>query len=306
MPVDPGSPICENREIDSPTSRVALITGGGRGIGRELALALGAQGTTVVIADRGVDLSGRAPGEPVAEDVAGEVRAAGGMAHAAAVDVADARQVDELFAGIVADLGRLDIVVNMAGVMRRGALAEATPDDLHDTLAVHLAGAFNTSRAALAHWCRTRGSDRRVVNIGSDAGIEGEPDYVCYAAAKAAVAGLTVSCVRDMAAVGATCNLYVPQALTRMTESIPADELPDGDRWAAGEFSPANVMPALLYLLSEEGGWITGRAVAGFGFEVHLYSRQERVRSIHSAGPWNADLLAARMLAAFAPLVEST
>jgi NAD(P)-dependent dehydrogenase (short-subunit alcohol dehydrogenase family) len=138
-----------------------------------------------------------------------------------------------------------------------------------------------------------------MVNIGSDSGIYGEPDFVCYAAAKAAVAGLTASCDRDMTAAGATCNLYLPQALTRMTESIPPDELPDGDRWAAGEFSPANVMPALLYLLSERGGWINGRVIAGFGFEVHLYSQPERIRSIYSTGPWDAELLDMRARAAF-------
>ncbi len=259
----------------------------------------------MVIADRGVDLAGCDPGAPVAEDVAAEIRAHGGTAVAAAVDVTDAGQVDALVAGIVADLGRLDLVVNMAGLMRRGALAEATPEDLRDTLAVHVAGAFNTSRAALAHWRATPGVDRRVINVGSDAGAYGEPDYIAYATAKAAVAGLTLSCVRDMRDVGATCNLFVPQALTRMTASIPADELPDGDRWAAGEFSPANVLPALLYLLGEAGGWVTGRVIAGFGFEVHLYSAPARVRSLHSPGPWDAELLAARMRAAFEPLIES-
>jgi len=276
------------------TGAVALITGGGRGIGRELALALGDRGTTVVVADRGVDLAGREPGEPVAEQVAGEIGARGGSARAASVDVAAAAEVDALVDGVVAELGRLDIVVNMAGVMRRGALLEATANDLHDTLAVHVAGAFNTCRAALRHWSATPGAGRRVVNIGSDSGIYGEPDYVCYA-----VAGLTASCSRDMTAAGATCNLYLPQALTRMTESIPSGELPDGDRWAAGEFSPANVMPALLYLLSDDGGWINGRVIAGFGFEVHLYSQPERIRSLHSAGPWDAELLDLRMRAAF-------
>jgi NAD(P)-dependent dehydrogenase (short-subunit alcohol dehydrogenase family) len=286
------------------TGRVALVTGGGRGIGRELAIALGAEGVTVVVADRGVDLSGGGPGEAVAEAVAVEIRAAGGAARASAVDVADQRQVDDLVDGIVGELGRLDVVVNAAGVLRRGALSEASADDLRETLAVHLAGALNTSRAVLRHWRATRGSGRRVVNFGSDSGTYGDPDYVCYAVAKAAVAGLTMSCCRDLTAVGATCNLFVPQALTRMTASIPSDELPDADRWAAGEFDAANVLPALLYLISEDGGWINGRMIAGFGFEVHLYSRPERARSIYSAGPWGADVLAARLREAFATVPE--
>jgi NAD(P)-dependent dehydrogenase (short-subunit alcohol dehydrogenase family) len=293
----------KNRIVNQDsTARVALITGGGRGIGCELALTLAGRGTTVVVADRGVDLAGRGPDEAVADDVAEQIRAVGGSARASSIDVADENQVAELVDSIVADLGRLDIVVNAAGVMRRGALLEATLDDLSDTIAVHVAGAFNTSRAALRHWSRSPGSGRRLINIGSDASIYGEPDYVCYAAAKAAVAGLTASCCRDMSAAGATCNLYLPQALTRMTESIPPDELPDRDRWAAGEFSPANVMPALLYLLSDEGGWINGRVIAGFGFEVHLYSQQERARSIYSAGPWDSELFAARIRAAFEPI----
>ena len=222
---------------------VALVTGGGRGIGRELALALGERGATVVVADRGVDLDGRAPGEPVAERVCDQIRSAGGAARAAAVDVSDEGQVNDLVAGIVADYGRIDFVVNVAGVIRRGALVEATADDLSATIAVHLGGAFNTTRAALRHWQAARGSGRRVINIGSDAGIFGEPDYVCYAAAKAAVGGLTASSVRDMTAAGATCNLYLPQASTRMTESIPLEELPDRDRWAAASSARATSFP---------------------------------------------------------------
>ncbi len=286
-------------------SRVALITGGGRGIGRELAIALGALGTTVVVADRGVDLAGHPHGDQVAEHVVSEILEAGGAARAAAIDVSDEHQVDELVDAIVHDFGRLDMVVNVAGVMRRGSLLQATTADLVETMAVHVAGALNTSRAALRHWEAVPGSGRRMVNVGSDAGILGEPDYVCYAAAKAAVAGLTESSVRDMTAAGATCNLFIPQALTRMTESIPTDELPDGDRWASGEFSPANVMPALLYLLSEDGGWLNGCVIAGFGYEVHLYRRQHRVSSIYSATPWDSNILATRMRAAFEPLVET-
>lgn len=284
--------------------KVALVTGAGRGIGRELALALADRGAAVAVADRGVELDGSDASESVAEVVAAEIHAAGGSALASTADVGDRTQVDELMEAIIAKFGRLDVVVNTAGIMRKGSLADATPGDLQATLDVHVTGAFNVVQAALARWQGTVTHGRRVINIGSDSGFYGEPDYLCYATAKAALSGLTASCAPPMRAVGATCNLYVPQALTRMTASIPQDELPDPDRWAAGEFSAANVLPALLYLLSDEGGSVHGATIAGFGFEVHLYSQPARVRSIYSAGVWDDEVLARRMRETFEPLVR--
>jgi hypothetical protein len=105
---------------------------------------------------------------------------------------------------------------------------------------------------------------------------------------------LTLSCADTLRPLGATANVFIPQAATRMTASIPLDELPDAERWETGEFDPAHVPPALVYLASDEAAWISGRIVGGWGYEVHLYSLPKRERSIFSPGPWDLDSLFAR------------
>ena len=132
--------------------KVALVTGAGRGIGRELALALADRGAAVAVADRGVELDGSDASESVAEVVAAEIHAAGGSALASTADVGDRTQVDELMEAIIAKFGRLDVAVNTAGIMRKGSLADATSADLQATLDVHVTGAFNVVQAALARW----------------------------------------------------------------------------------------------------------------------------------------------------------
>ena len=126
--------------------KVALVTGAGRGIGRELALALADRGAAVAVADRGVELDGSDASESVAEVVAAEIHAAGGSALASTADVGDRTQVDELMEAIIAKFGRLDVVVNTAGIMRKGSLADATPGDLQATLDVHVTGRSMSSR----------------------------------------------------------------------------------------------------------------------------------------------------------------
>jgi NAD(P)-dependent dehydrogenase (short-subunit alcohol dehydrogenase family) len=282
---------------------VAIVTGGGRGIGRAVSLAMAAEGATVVVADAGVTLDG-AGGDPgPAEETAREIVARGGHAVARPVDVTDEAAAASLVDETVEAHGRLDVLVNAAGILRHGTIFEQTGDDWNATLAVHLGGTFNTTRAAAEHWRRSPGRGR-LLNFGSDAGLFGASDEIAYATAKAGVVAFTLSCAESLKPFGATANVFIPQAATRMTGSFPVEDLPDPERWATGEFDPDHVPPALLYLASEEGGWITGQVIAGFGFEVHLYSRPERRRSLVGPGPWELETLFRRMRPAFEAAVE--
>jgi NAD(P)-dependent dehydrogenase (short-subunit alcohol dehydrogenase family) len=284
--------------------KVAIVTGGGRGIGREAATAFAREGACVVIADAGLALDGTGGDAGPAEQAAAAIRAAGGDAHAAVADVGDAGQAGALVRDTVGRHGRLDILVNAAGILRQGTILEQTDEDWALTLRVHLTGTFNTSRAAAAHWSEARAGGR-LITVGSDAGLYGVQDSVAYAAAKAGIVAFTLSCAETLRPFGATANVFIPQAATRMTRSIPLEQLPEPERWATGEFEAANVPPALVYLASDEAGWITGRVVAGFGYEVHLYSLPVRMRSIYSPGPWDLDVLFDRFRQAFEPVTAT-
>jgi NAD(P)-dependent dehydrogenase (short-subunit alcohol dehydrogenase family) len=160
---------------------------------------------------------------------------------------------------------------------------------------------LNTMAAVGRHWQTSAETGRRIVNISSDSGLFGDADWAAYAAAKGAVVGLTLSAAPTVAELGATANVFIPQAATRMTASIPLDALPDNEagRWAAGEFDPAHVTPTLLYLASDESSWLNGAVVGGWGYEAHLYSPAARTRSLFSAGPWDLDALFGRLPTAF-------
>jgi NAD(P)-dependent dehydrogenase (short-subunit alcohol dehydrogenase family) len=279
--------------------KIAIVTGGGRGLGRAVAHAFSRQGAAIVVADYGVTLDGSGSSSEPAEEAAAEIRAAGGTAQASMADVGDPDQARELVDGTIERFGKLDILVNAAGILGHGGILDVTDRGWRAVLRVNLSGTFNTTRAAAAHWQSTR-SGGRLINFGSDAGFYGVPDEIAYATSKAGIEAFTLSCAAALGDLGVTCNVVHPQALTRLTGSIPIEKRPDPQRWLTSEFDPANVAPALIYLASDEGGWITGRTLACFGYEIHLYSAPARVRSLYSPGPWDIDLLFERFRPSFA------
>jgi NAD(P)-dependent dehydrogenase (short-subunit alcohol dehydrogenase family) len=278
--------------------KVAIVTGGGRGIGCEVAKAFASEGAAVALADLGAELDGSGRSAAPAEAVAAAISEAGGRAEPIVADVGDPGEAAGLVEETVARLGRLDVLVNAAGILRQGTVLEQSEEDWEATLRVHLTGTFHTTRAAAHHW-RARGEGGRLLNFGSDAGLYGVQDSVAYAAAKAGVIAFTLSCAETLQRYGVTANVFIPQAATRMTGSIPRERLPEPERWGTDEFAAANVAPALVYLASDEAGWITGRVLGGWGYEVHLYSLPARKRSLYSPGPWDVDVLFERFRQAF-------
>ena len=284
--------------------KVAIVTGGARGIGRQVAGAFAREGASVMIADLGAALDGSGHDAGVAQAAAAEIRAEGGSCQGMSADVGDPEQARAIVANTVDAFAKVDVLVNVAGNIRPGAIGDVELDDWEATLRVHLTGTLNTTRAAFRHWTESAGTGRRLINVSSDAGLFGDEGYLAYGVAKAGIVALTLGCAEPLAALGGTANVFIPQAATRMTGSIPMDELPDADRWRTGEFDAAHVPPALVYLASDEADWISGQIVGGWGYEVHLYAKPRRARSIFSPGPWSLDELFGRFRVAFEPGLE--
>ena len=208
--------------MPSLEGKVAIVTGAGRGIGREHALALAEAGARVVVNDLGGSLAGEGADTTPAQSVVDEIAAAGGEAVANADDVSDFDAAEHLVAQALEQYGRLDILVNNAGILRDRMLVNMTEDEWDAVIAVHLKGHFGPTRHAAAHW-RERAKEgetlrARVINTSSPSGVFGNIGQANYGAAKAAIAGFTLIAAQELARYGITVNCIAPNARTRMTE----------------------------------------------------------------------------------------
>src|SRR5215471_11431485 len=283
--------------------RVAIVTGAGRGIGRSVAALMARQGAAVVVNDLGSALDGSGSDSATATAVAEEIAAAGGKAVANGADVSDHAAAQALIASAIEQFGRLDVLVNVAGILRDRMVFNMTEQEWDDVMRVHVKGTFNTTKFAAAHWRSLRNPDaqNRIINFTSVSGLHGAPGQPNYAAAKMGIVGLTYSCANALRQYGVTANAISPGAATRMTDSVPAGRR--RARATADEWSPDNVAPIVAYLASEQSGWITGRIVHSSGYEVALYSNPEPLVRIVGTGPWDAEALAAEVERSFGPLL---
>lgn len=256
----------------------AIVTGAGRGLGRAEALELGRLGAAVVVNDFGQpgrDGSGEASATP-AEQVAAEIRAAGGRALAHTGDVADHEQAGELVESAIAEFGRLDILVNNAGILRDRMVFSMTEDEWDSVIRVHLKGHFNTTHFASAHWrARSKATGApvygRIVNTSSEAFLAGSAGQPNYAAAKGGIVGLTTSTALALAKYGVTANVICPRARTRMTEDVFAGfGRPDE---GLDPLAPEHVAPLVGYLASPAAADVNGQLLVVHGGMVAVVER---------------------------------
>jgi len=285
--------------------KAAIVTGGGRGIGASVARLLATQGAGVVVSDLGVAVDGTGPDEGPAHEVSEEIKASGGQAVANSCDVSDFAAGGELVRQAVETFGRLDVVVNVAGILRDRMVFNMTEEEWDDVVRVHLRGTFVTTRHAAAYWRELRDRDAhfRLVNFTSVSGLNGSPGQANYAAAKMGIVGLTYSCANALAPYGVTANAISPGAATRMTESVPRARRRTSA--TADERSPDNIAPIVAYLASDRSDWCTGQVISARGYEVGLYDTPHVVRQINSPSPWDIDKLAELIESNFRPVVAA-
>src|SRR5580658_1462787 len=290
--------------MGSLDGRVAIITGAGRGIGRSTAVLLAAEGASVVVNDLGGNVDGSGADVGPAQQVVNEITEAGGKAVANGADISDHAAAEGLIKSAISEFGRLDVLVNVAGILRDRMIFNMTEQEWDDVIRVHLKGTFNTTKFASAHWrsLREESAQNRIINFTSVSGLHGAPGQPNYAAAKMGIVGLTWSCANSLAKYGVTCNAVSPAAATRMTDSIPSDRRrTDRPSDEDARRSPDNVAKVVAYLASEQSGWLTGRIVHSSGFEVSLYNNMNAVVRLLSQEPWELDDLAEQVERSFRP-----
>ena len=288
--------------------RVAIVTGAGRGIGRSVAKLLASEGASVVVNDLGAEMDGSGHDAGPAQQVVAEIAEAGGKAVVNGADISDFNAAEGLVAGAIEQFGRLDVLVNVAGILRDRMVFNMTETEWDDVIRVHLKGTFNTTRFASAHWrsLRDETAQNRIINFTSVSGLHGAPGQPNYAAAKMGIVGLTYSAAHSLAKYGVTVNAISPGAATRMTESVPTERRRSRTAGASAddERSPDNVAPIVAYLASERSGWITGRVIHSMGYEVSLYNNPEPVSRIIGTAPWDdPEALADQVERAFRPIL---
>lgn len=288
--------------------KTAIITGAGRGIGREVALLFAQEGCKVLVNDLGTSVGGEgADTSPAAQTVA-DIQAAGGEAVAHYGDVADLDAAEDMVRTVLDRWGQLDILVNVAGILRDRMVFNMTEEEWDAVVRVHMKGTFATTKFASLYWRQSRNGGR-LINFTSGSGLFGAPGQPNYAAAKMGIWGFTLSCARALGRYGVTANSIAPGAATRMTDTVPTERSAQGanrvvsDAAKGTERDPANIAPPLVYLASDAGGWITGRCFGIAGYRITLYSNIAPQVVLQGAKMWTVDELFERMEPTFKPFI---
>jgi NAD(P)-dependent dehydrogenase (short-subunit alcohol dehydrogenase family) len=288
--------------------KVVLVTGAGGGIGRAIALGMAASGAKVVVNDVGASLTGDATGLNPGQQVVEEIRAAGGEAVHNGDSVADAAGAERMVNLAVERFGRIDCVVNNAGILRDRIFHKMSVDDFDSVIKVHLYGSFNTSKAAALHF-KEQGSGS-FVHMTSTSGLVGNFGQANYAAAKLGVMALSKSIALDMQKFNVRSNCIAPFAWSRMTSSIPAETPEEKARVERlKQMTPDKIAPLAIHLASDSGAGVSGQVFAVRNNEIFLMSQSRPVRSVHRSEGWTVETVASHAMpslrASFYPLDRS-
>jgi len=283
--------------------KVAIITGAGRGIGREEALLMAKQGAKIVVNDLGAHFDGTGADVSPAQQVVNEIKAAGGAAVANGESVTDFKAAKHIIQCALDNFGKLNIVINNAGILRDRMIFNMGEEDWDAVIGVHLKGTFNMSRDACEYWREEHKKGNvhngRIINTSSDAGLLGNVGQNNYGAAKAAVALMAIVIDREMAKYGVTGNAIAPVARTRLTiEATPSTAGIMGGPVAEGEFdvfSPRNVAPLVAWLASDDAKDVHGEVFRVGGGTVWLMQGWRSAAKVQQHATWEAATLGEKL-----------
>lgn len=293
--------------LSNLTNKVAIVTGAGRGIGRDIALLLAKEGAKVVINDLGGESDGQGNDTKIADEVVREIQALGGEAVANYDSVADYESATNIVETAISSFGRLDIVVNNAGILRDRMLFKMSEAEWDAVISVHLKGSFNMTRAAAPYFKEQKSG--RFINFTSTSGLIGNVGQANYSAAKLGIVGLSKSTALDMARYNVTSNAIAPFAWSRLIGTIPTetdDEKARVERLK--QLSPAHIAPLVAFLGSDEAADVSGQIFGVRGKEIIVFSQPRPVRSVYNAEGWSVDSLSAikgSLQSSFTPLEVS-
>jgi NAD(P)-dependent dehydrogenase (short-subunit alcohol dehydrogenase family) len=286
--------------------KVVIVTGAGRGIGREIALLAAGEGARVVVNDVGGGLDGAGSDATPAAEVVREIKANGGEAAASTDSVADWDGAQRIIATATSHFGRLDALVNNAGILRDRIFHQMSPEEFDAVVKVHLYGSFYMSRAAAAVF-RAQESGA-FVHMTSTSGLIGGLAQANYASAKMGIVGLSKTIALDMARFNVRSNCISPSAFSRMIETVPG-QTPEKQaaylEMRKAKTRPSQVAPLAVFLASDAAKDVNGQIIGSRGNELYLYSQPRPVRTLHRSDGWTAQSLSDMVAAwktSFTPL----
>lgn len=289
--------------------KVVVVTGAGRGVGRALAMGCAAEGAKVIVNDYGVLLDGSGTDAGPANEVVGEIRAAGGVAEASIASITDPQGATSIIDDAIRHFGRIDAVVNNAGFLRDGMFFKMSQKDWDDIIDVHLSGYFYVSRAA-APYFKEQGSGS-YVHFTSTTGLLANIGQANYAAAKAGVVGLSTSIALDMQRYNVRSNCIAPTAWSRLIGTIPTETDEQKARIEKiKQMTPEKIAPLVAYLCSDDAADVSGQVFGVRKNEVFLYSRPTILRTMQMSDGWTPetcrDILMPALRPSFHPLRKSS